>query len=749
MIQSKKILSAILLIGTFVACSNEDDTFLQEGGQQGARYTATVTAGIDNDGTRVALGESVNGVTKVLWSVGDAIALVDKANNNFVFERVQADGEDDEVTNATFTYDNSENPLPSIADIAYFGYPAILPSSWANQPGTADGLSQYMQLEAILPEGAESYDNLNLHFTHKTAVMKITLTHSDFIGQDVSLSINATGLLPDGGNRIMTDVVAVDENGTVTAYVVVPITGTEVVDLAVSAFINGESAYYTMIGTKTLVAGKLYKVTRNEASLVEYPASTYLPEGRTFMQTVYKSYTPYVPVDRIKFVANSTATSGKLLFTDENGIKVYGIINGEWLEFHTVAKEFVANKNCYKMFGYEVISISMWPFMNVVEIDLGDKFNTENVEDMSCMFQECQSLKLLNLGAFTTDKVTNMGYMFSGCNLLTAVDVGHFKTDNVTDMSEMFRGCGELQTLDLLNFNTENVVSMANMFSNCNKITSLDLSSFVADKLENTEGMFSFCRGLTNIKFGDFRTEKVTTMESMFSSCYSLLSVDLSSFDVSNVKNMGTMFYNCSSLKSIDLSGFNTSSVTYMGGMFSECKNLTSIKLDPDNFDTKNVLYMGGMFSHCSSLESIDLSGFNTNKVTSMYQMFNGCTSLQSVDLSSFNTENVTTMEQMFVGCSSLESIDLSGFNTNRVTDMDIMFASCSSLTSLDLSSFSFSENCQVYNMLRGVGLNSVSLPVPIKVSEDGYTYLTVTTTNCGVNSSYAQFVKSDGTSWE
>ena len=45
-----------------------------------------------------------------------------------------------------------------------------------------------------------------------------------------------------------------------------------------------------------------------------------------------------------------------------------------------------------------------------------NSFNTNNVIDMSCMFMGCKSLVELNLNNFNTDKVYKMFYMFSGCS---------------------------------------------------------------------------------------------------------------------------------------------------------------------------------------------------------------------------------------------------------------------------------------------------------------------------------------------
>lgn len=74
------------------------------------------------------------------------------------------------------------------------------------------------------------------------------------------------------------------------------------------------------------------------------------------------------------------------------------------------------------------------------------------------------------------------------------------------------------------------------------------------------------------------------------------------------------------------------------------------------------------------------------------------------------------------------------------------MFYDCRSLTSLDLSNFTFEIRPFVTTMLSGVGANVIDKPIPVKVTADGYTYLTER--DCDIDAANAKFVKSDGTAW-
>lgn len=180
-----------------------------------------------------------------------------------------------------------------------------------------------------------------------------------------------------------------------------------------------------------------------------------------------------------------------------------------------------------------------------------------------------------------------------------------------------------------------------------------------------------------------------------------------------------------------------------MGYMFGDCSALTS--LDVSKFETSNAVDMTGMFNNCSSLSLLDVSGFNTANVESMNRMFYYCSALTSLNVSSFDTSMVGSFSYMFCGCSKLKAIDVSKFNTANSKGMESMFSGCTSMTGLDLLSFIFNEYPGVSSMFESVGSTADSCPIPVKVTKDGYIYLTQVTENCKIDPTYAKFVNADG----
>ena len=127
-----------------------------------------------------------------------------------------------------------------------------------------------------------------------------------------------------------------------------------------------------------------------------------------------------------------------------------------------------------------------------------------NITNMKQFFEKCTNIISLDFTKFNTENVDNMELMFNECYKLKEIKgINKFNTRKVTDMSAMFQECNELEYLDLSNFNTENVNNMAWMFNQCNKLKYLNLLNFTING--ETKNMLSFtskknCQFITNNK---------------------------------------------------------------------------------------------------------------------------------------------------------------------------------------------------------------------------------------------------------
>ena len=182
-----------------------------------------------------------------------------------------------------------------------------------------------------------------------------------------------------------------------------------------------------------------------------------------------------------------------------------------------------------------------------------DYIRTDNITDMSYMFEECYNLTSIgNLSVANTSNVSNMFAMFRGCSVLSWLDLS-WNTYNVTDMGSMFENCSSLNELDVSSWNTSNVYNMQYMFSNCSNLYSLDLSNWNTYNVNDMSYMFNGCSNLYELYLNNFDMSMYPLTDYMFSGCYNLtyLHLDYCSYDTVDkiinstdfpVDNYGTIY---------------------------------------------------------------------------------------------------------------------------------------------------------------------------------------------------------------
>ena len=316
-------------------------------------------------------------------------------------------------------------------------------------------------------------------------------------------------------------------------------------------------------------------------------------------------------------------------------------------------------------------------------------------------YQRNKIKKVVFDASFANARPTNCYIWFKGCSNLTTIEgIEYFNTENVMNMRYMFDDCKSLKSLDLTNFNTENVTDMYYMFAYCTSLESLDLTNFNTAKVTNMESMFHKCFALKTIYASDkFVTDQVTESTCMFSDCLNLKDYTSSKEDhtYANCGPTGYFTYGRGYAMFDDATG--TLTFSYKGFKPEGAYELNEGGNTPEwiskNSYVKKVVFEASFanarptscnewFFSCSNLTTIEgIEYLNTAKVTNMNYMFDNCESLKSLDLTKFNTENVTSMKFMFEACTTLTSLDVSNFNTAKVTDINYMFSNCSALTTI------------------------------------------------------------------
>ena len=211
-----------------------------------------------------------------------------------------------------------------------------------------------------------------------------------------------------------------------------------------------------------------------------------------------------------------------------------------------------------------------------------DKFITSKATTMEGMFQSCFKLEFIDVSSFDTSNVEIMNFMFVDCFKLKGIKgINKLNTKKVTNMTGMFENCLSLKYLNIENFDTSNVTNMSYMFNKCKKLKEIKgMDKFNTINLTTTYAMFQFCTEIEKIDLSGFDTSNVTNMSYMFNKCKKLKEIKgLNTFITKNVKDMARMFNECSELENLVLTSFETPNVTNFSSMFNKCNNLKYLNL--------------------------------------------------------------------------------------------------------------------------------------------------------------------------
>ena len=361
---------------------------------------------------------------------------------------------------------------------------------------------------------------------------------------------------------------------------------------------------------------------------------------------------------------------------------------------------------------------------SLTKIENLSMLDTSNVEDMSYMFWNLNSIEELDLTNFNTDRVNNMSHMFSGMNKLKNIDISTLNTQNVTNMSGLFSELESLKSLDIKTLDTKNVKDMSEMFKDMAILTDLDISRFDTSRLKSANKIFSGCKSLKNLKINNLSLEYAdNNVRNMFEGCDNLTNVDFS--NVKLPKKIDYLFSGINA-KSLEINGIDTKNVISMSNLFSNSKRLEQLKI---SLTTENVEDMSWMFANCENLENLSVK-FDTQNAKYMQYMFYNCKSLKEIATKEFNTENVEDMRSMFAKCRDLKKLDLSKFNTKKVEPNCLyeMLSNLRALEELDISGSdfvlnyvdkSYSKNDKDYSELYNFSLKDLSSLKKIKMNEE------------------------------
>jgi surface protein len=163
---------------------------------------------------------------------------------------------------------------------------------------------------------------------------------------------------------------------------------------------------------------------------------------------------------------------------------------------------------------------------NLIDLDISG-WNTTNVNNMEQMFSGCSKLTSLDISHFNTEKVINMGGLFSDCLLLSELNLGKLSTvnvvsvqdndwDNMYGINNMFNNCKSLKSIDVSSFATSKITEFLNVFNNCSSLETIDLSKWDLSSATTLSGMFGGCSKLAEVNLANHNTSKVKNVDNMF-----------------------------------------------------------------------------------------------------------------------------------------------------------------------------------------------------------------------------------------
>ena len=247
------------------------------------------------------------------------------------------------------------------------------------------------------------------------------------------------------------------------------------------------------------------------------------------------------------------------------------------------------------------------------------------------MFYWSNNLETVRLKGFTWRNLKTAESMFNLCRYLCQVDLGDLQTtNNLEDITQMFQECVQLRDAQFIqNMNVSKVLKAEGLFKACGMLNSVDIQKFNFSSLIQADDMFKECRNLQDVKLCK-NFDKLIQCKQMFERCIQLQSISLSGFNFRSLRDCSRMFYR-SQIESADLSNINFKNLQVCSGMFQDCVLLKSINLQKTYMP--EIWNMQLMFNGCKALKEVKFEPQKMSKLEDLGHTFAGCLELQQLNL--------------------------------------------------------------------------------------------------------------------
>ena len=166
------------------------------------------------------------------------------------------------------------------------------------------------------------------------------------------------------------------------------------------------------------------------------------------------------------------------------------------------------------------------------------------VQNMSQMFMNCTNLQYLTIGdAYkTVGSLNDISYMLYNCSSLQKINFNIF-TKAVTDFSSTFENCKSVKTIDLYKCDLSSAENLSSMFRGCDELTYILFNGNIPGSVNNCSYTFSNCPKLKWIcapRNTDWNMASPLDSTGMFEGSPSLPDYDSTKIDImcaNNIKN--------------------------------------------------------------------------------------------------------------------------------------------------------------------------------------------------------------------
>lgn len=247
------------------------------------------------------------------------------------------------------------------------------------------------------------------------------------------------------------------------------------------------------------------------------------------------------------------------------------------------------------------------------------------------MFYWSNNLQTVELSGFTWRNLKTAEAMFDLCRCLNQVDLGDLQTtNNLENITQMFQECIQLRDAQFIqNMNVSKVLKAEGLFKACGMLNSVDIQKFDFSNLIQANEMFKQCGNLQDVKLCK-NFDKLIECKQMFERCIQLQSISLAGFNFRSLRNCSEMFHR-SQIERADLSNINFKSLQVCSRMFQDCVLLQSINLQKTYMP--EIWNMQQMFNGCKALKEVKFEPQKMSKLEDLGHTFAGCLELQQLNL--------------------------------------------------------------------------------------------------------------------